>query len=139
MGDGTARGVTRNHRPDHVELSLYRIEVELRPEGTKTVPVEPRLHAKELARPREEHDSDVDELLPLDPRHHPDGGVGERSALGASGILTLRHGVPPRPRRPRVAVRPGGWRGASHTLPGAFAETQRRPGGRRGPRRQLPV
>src|SRR5215207_760198 len=113
MGDGTARGVTRDHQPDDVELALYRIEVELRPEGTKTVPVEPR--------------------------HHPDGGLGERSALGASGILTLRHGVPPRPRRPRVAVRPGGWRGASHTLPGAFAAMQRRPGARRGPQRQLPV
>src|SRR5215207_5838324 len=139
MGDGTARGVTRDHQPDHVELSLYRIEVELGPEGGETVAVEPRLHAKELARPRDEHDSDVDELLPLDPRHHPDGGVGERSALEASGILTLRHGVLPRPRRPRAAVRPSGWRGASHTLPGAFPAMQRRPGARRGPQRQLPV
>src|SRR5215208_8430524 len=134
MGDGTARGVTRDHQPYHVELSLYRIEVELGPEGAETVAVEPRLHAKELARPREEHDSDVDELLPLDPRHHPDGGVGERSALGASGILTLRHGVPPRPRRPRVAVRPSGWPSGSRTPRGALPATKMeacRPGGRR--------
>ncbi len=85
-------------RLDERELLADGIDVAARSERQERIAVERRPHGQVALRPAEEDQPGVEELAPLDVRHHADHGVRERATRRRHAAPACGPAPPPRPR-----------------------------------------